>query len=142
MTNNIALSDEIHSLFGLEQGSKLATPELVSKVVHPDDLDFDQPADGRHSTIESLGEMVLPTDEPRTAVSFKDKDGNEASMHWNILPDHLKEVIELSRELRQDFQLYESQSGQMRIQVDSEVDRVFRQRVRPSAPLDRDYPQK
>ncbi|MHB8578555.1 MAG: PAS domain-containing protein [Ignavibacteriaceae bacterium] len=39
-TNEVFLSDEVYKLYGLTRGSHFTTPELVTKVVHPDDLKY------------------------------------------------------------------------------------------------------
>lgn len=39
-TNDIFLSDEVYELYGLKKDSEFKTPEFVTKVVYPDDLDF------------------------------------------------------------------------------------------------------
>ena len=41
-TNIIFLSDEIHSLYGLDPEQTFTTPELVAKVVHPEDVEYVQ----------------------------------------------------------------------------------------------------
>ncbi|MEW5842092.1 MAG: PAS domain S-box protein [Bacteroidota bacterium] len=41
-TNNIVLSEEICSLYGLNPQKTFTTPELVAKVVHPDDVEYVQ----------------------------------------------------------------------------------------------------